>query len=345
MPAIDLAALKEQVAKRRLAPVYVLAGEDVKLVDRMVDAIEGTIDPADRPFAVDRVYAGEASGTPANIVSSARVLPMLGDRRLVIVLRAERLLKPKRAGKAAEGVVEDEQSDDTGDAPDLAPLEDYLDAPVDTTTLVFVAAAMDRSRRLTKKLIAKATIVEFGGLAADGMAARREGRRTAQEWLQEELTRAGRAIDSDAARLLVARAGHDITKLRGDVERLLLFAEGRKRISADDVMEVVAEEQTVDDDWAVVNAIGDGDPARALAEMGKRFDRGDSPHQLLGQLRWWVSSKLAEGDASRVKAALDALLRTDLALKSSGGDERVLVERLVVELTGRRLPASRGNWR
>jgi len=38
------------------------------------------------------------------------------------------------------------------------------------------------------------------------------------------------------------------------------------------------------------------------------------------------------------------LLRTDLALKSSGGDERVLVERLVVELTGRPLPAQRGRW-
>jgi hypothetical protein len=32
---------------------------------------------------------------------------------------------------------------------------------------------------------------------------------------------------------------------------------------------------------------------------------------------------------------MSALLRTDLALKSSGGDERVLLERLVVELTGR----------
>jgi DNA polymerase-3 subunit delta len=343
VPALDLAALKKQVADRRLAPVYVLVGEDVKLVDRMVDAIENTIDPADRPFAVDRMYAGEASGSPTNIVTSARVLPMLGDRRLVIVLRAERILKPKRAAKAAEGADEDAE-EEAGEATDFAPLEEYLDAPAETSVLVFVASEMDRTRRLTKKLLAKAAVVEFGGFPADGANARREGRRTVQEWLQEELVRAGRTIEPDAARLLVTRAGHDITKLRGDVERLLLFAEGRKRITTDDVMEVVADEQTVEDDWAVVNAIGDGDPARALVETGRRLDRGDSPHQLLGQLRWWVSSKLADGDPARVKPAMDALLRTDLALKSSGGDERVLLERLVVELTGRRLPAARG-WR
>jgi hypothetical protein len=69
-----------------------------------------------------------------------------------------------------------------------------------------------------------------------------------------------------------------------------------------------------------------------------RFDRGDSPHALVGQLRWWVSQRLAPAAPERVKPALEALLRADLALKSSGGEERILVERLVVELTGRPLP-------
>jgi DNA polymerase-3 subunit delta len=338
MPVIDLPTLKRHVAERRLAPVYVLVGEDVKLVDRMVDAIEGTIEPGDRPFAVDRLYAGEASGSPRSIVGSAQMLPMLGDRRLVIVLRAERLLKPKRAGRSDE--VQDDAVEE--EAPDFAPLEEFLDSPVPSSTVVFVATEMDRTRRLTKKLVAKAVIVEFGGLSADGAAARREGRRTAEDWLREELTRAGRAIEPDAARLIVARAGHDITKLRGDVERLLLYTEGRKRISTDDVMETVADDQAVDDEWGIVNAIADGDAARALAETARRMDRGDSPHQLLGQLRWWVSARLSEADESRVRPAMDALLRTDLALKSSGGDDRVLLERLVVELTGR--PVSQQRW-
>jgi hypothetical protein len=90
-----------------------------------------------------------------------------------------------------------------------------------------------------------------------------------------------------------------------------------------------------------VNAIANGDVARALAALDLRLDRGDSPHALVGQLRWWVSQRLAESDPGRVKAAVDALLRTDLALKRSGGDDRVLVERLVVELTGRPQPARR----
>jgi hypothetical protein len=98
------------------------------------------------------------------------------------------------------------------------------------------------------------------------------------------------------------------------------------------------------DDWHVVNAIGEGDVARALVEVGRRMDRGDSAHAIVGQLRWWISNRLVEGAPERAKPAVEALLRTDLALKRSGGEQRVLLERLVVELTGKRLPPSR-LWR
>ena len=56
---------------------------------------------------------------------------------------------------------------------------------------------------------------------------------------------------------------------------------------------------------------------------------------ILGQLGWFVREKLVAADARRVPAAVDALFRTDLDLKSSGGDPRVLLERLVVDLCRR----------
>ena len=77
--------------------------------------------------------------------------------------------------------------------------------------------------------------------------------------------------------------------------------------------------------------------------LSSALERGDSPHGIVGQLRWWVSTRLAEGGPERVAPALEALLRTDLALKSGGGDDRVLLERLVVDLTGK--PLVRSGWR
>jgi DNA polymerase III delta subunit len=262
---------------------------------------------------------------------------MLGDRRIVVVLRAERLLKPKRASKAADSEPAD---DETGGgveetAADAAPLEDYLQSPAPSTTLVFVAADIDKSRRFTKRLLERAQTVEFGGFSGDSPAARREARVAAVELAQAELGQAGRAIDRAALQMLVDRAGDNISKLRGDLERLILYTEGQTRISADDVAEVVALESGGGDDWALVNAIADGDAPRALRAVSDQLDGGGSAHQVVGQLRWWVANRLAEAEPDRVQPAIDALLRTDLALKSSGGDDRVLLERLVVELVGR----------
>ena len=334
MPVVDPADLLKHAASRNLAPVYLLVGDDARAMEKVVDALEATIDPADRPFAVDRFYAGEAASTPLAIAAAARVFPMLGDRRLVIVMRAERLLKPKRAAKTAEIDLVEEEDDDEG-AADMAPLEEYLERPVASTTLVFVATDIDRGRRFTKRVMANAVVAPFAGLEGRDDFERREARRDAAAGIRQEIEKQGRTIDDAALKLLVDRAGTDISKLRGDVERLLLFTEGAASVSRADVEEIASLDTTVEDEWAVVNAIAGGDVSRALREVARRLDRGDSVHMLVGQLRWWVSSKLVNAAPSRVRPAIEALMRTDLALKSSGGDERVLIERLVVDLAAR----------
>jgi DNA polymerase-3 subunit delta len=344
---IDPQKLDQQIAAKRLERVYLFFGDDVRRIEAVVDALEATIDPADRPFAVDRMYAGEDNCSPVDIAAAAGTYPMLGDRRLVIVLRAERLLKPKRASKSATADDEPEAGSDDEPA-DVQPIEDYLKAPVKSTTLVLVASEIDKSRRLTKQLLKDACVVEFNWVSTETKKpadVNREAFTAATALVQKEIANAQRTIDPAAAKLLVQRGGGDVNRLRGDLERLLLYTEGQKRISADDVEEILPSAETFDDPWAVTNAIADGDAGRALREAGRRLDRGDSPHQMIGQLRWWVSSRLVEGDPGRVRPAVEALLRTDLALKSSGGDERVLIERLVAELTGKPLPQrGGGRW-
>ncbi|ODS57043.1 MAG: hypothetical protein ABS36_05965 [Acidobacteria bacterium SCN 69-37] len=336
MPTLTLDALRQRLADRKPGALHLFVGDDVQLITRMVEAVEATVDEADRPFAVDRVRAGEPGGSPIEISSAARNLPMLGDRRIVIVLRAERLLKPKRTGKAAEEGDDEEPAADEGQAVDASALEAYVNDPSPFATLVFVASEIDRGRRLTKRVIEKALVTVFDGNERDDLKV--DQRTSLLHVLRGTLAREGRTIEKDAEQLLVRRAAGDVSKLRDDLEKLVLFAGERTKLTEDDVMAVSAEHEAVEDEWAVTNAIGAGDAAAALIETGRRLDRGDSVHALVGQLRWWVSNRLAGNDPSRVRPALEALLRTDLALKSSGGDERVLVERLVVELTGRAIP-------
>lgn len=332
MPGSTPQAVRKQIAQRTPDPIYVIVGDDEAEMSRLAAELSTLVEDELRAFNLDRFYAGDKDASPAAIVESARTLPMMGDRRVVVVLRAEKLLKPKRRGKA----VEEEEPDDGETPADVDALEGYVRKPEPLTTLVFVAADVDRTRRLFKALQKQATIVECWGLkgARDARVDLRQVARQAETLVKQAAADAGQQIDGAAARLVAERAGTDIATLRGDMERLLLYAAGKPKIELRDAQEVVSAE-TAQDDWAVTNAIQRGDAAEALRQVGLAIESGTVPYMILGQLGWFVREKLAMADPRRVPAAVEALFRTDLDLKSSGGDPRVLLERLVVELCRR----------
>jgi DNA polymerase III delta subunit len=137
-------------------------------------------------------------------------------------------------------------------------------------------------------------------------------------------------FEPGAIRALVERAGLDIARLRSGFDRVVLYAMGQPAVTTEDVAEVVAAGPDAQEHFGIANAIGNGDAPAALRQLGAALESGAQPFFVLGQIRT-AAERLP---ASRLPTAIDALFRTDLALKSSGGDPRILLERLVVELCG-----------
>lgn len=334
MPSAAPAAVRKQISARTPELIYLIVGDDEAEMSRLAADLSTLVEDELRVFNLERMYANEKNVTPSLIVEAARTLPMLGDRRVVVVVRAERILKPKRRGKAsedAEAFVEEEEP-----AGDLDVLEEYIKKPEPNTTLILVASDVDRQRKVYKALQKHATIVEFWGLKGgkDARVDLREAARTAEQLVRQAVTNAGQQIDPAAARLIAERAGTDIARLRADADRLLLYAAGKPTITLQDVHEVVSGE-TSHDDWGVTNAIARCDTAEALRQLGLAIEAGGVSYQILGQLAWFVRDRFPAGNPKRIRPAVEALFRTDLELKSSGGDPRVLLERLVVELCRR----------
>ena len=323
--------VRQQIAKGTADPVYLLLGDDDTEIARLAADITSLVEDELRVFNVERMYAGEKTTTPASIVQACRQLPMMGDRRVVVVLRGERMLKPKRRGKD-----DDPDGDPAAEPPsDMDALAAYVQDPSPTTTLVLTAADIDRTRKAGKAIVKHATVVECWGLKP-GKETRGsdlyQAARIAEQMVKKRVGEAGQTIEPAAAKLVAERAGFDIVRLRGDIERLMLYAAGKPGITLADAREIVSAE-TAQDDWAVTNAIQNGNAREALRQLALAFDAGAVSYQVLGQLAWFVRDKM--NDPRRIPAAVEALFRTDLDLKSSGGDPRVLLERLVVELCRR----------
>ena len=311
MPVLTTGALRQQLASGGIGPLYVLVGADDAEKSAVAAEFLEVVDEDLRAFNVDRFYGGETK--PDQVIDAVSTLPMMVPRRLVVVLEAEKLLIPKRESKAAEE--------------ELSRLESLIQSPPPHATIVFVCGPLDGRRRIVKLLLKEAAVVDCGTIESEA---------DAEMWVKTRAAREKINIDAGAVRALVQRSGCDIVRLRAGLERVALYALGQPTITVADVREVVPAGPLAQEDFGIANAIRDGDAAGALRQLTAALDAGAVPFILMGQLRW-VAEKTP---APRVRTAIDAVFRTDLALKSSGGDPRQLLERLVVELCagGRRRP-------
>ena len=304
------AAVHAHIVSGTLDPIYLVLGDDEHEKTELAAEFEEVVDEELRAFNVERFHGGDVS--LRTVLDAALTLPMMAPRRLIIALRAERMLEPKRESDSATR---------DGDA-----LLAFVQNPPPHATLVLVAGRLDERRRVTKRLLAKATVVRCGVL---------ETVRDAQRWIRSRMRAEGRGISSDAVGVLSERIGPDIVRLRDAVERLILFSADEPEISASDVTTVVGP-AVAQDDWAVTRAIEHGAADVALRELGLTLESGAVPYMVLGQLAWVARSRVPAG---RTAAAIAAVFRTDRALKQSGGEPRVLLERLVVDLCGTGPPA------
>lgn len=327
-------SFEQHISEGRLEPVYLLIGPDDEQKSRLVTLLAETIEADFRPFNVDKIFSAdvrdEARKQFWSVMQLVRTLPMMAPRRLVVVAQAEKLMPIFR------------QSDDDVPAPEASPserkgrkvrdrrageaeldaLQDYLSNPSPGCVLVLVAGeGLKRTTKPVQLLERLAAVVKCAPLAEAG---------DAMAWLKAEAASEGVRLEQAAARLLSSLAGEDITRLRAEFERALLFASGEGIITEAAVREV-ASAPTTQDPWAMTNAVERRATGAALRELAMKLDAGELPVLILGQLRWFVGKKLP---SARVPAAVEALFRTDVALKSSGGDPRVLLDRLVIELCG-----------
>ncbi|MBA3270329.1 MAG: DNA polymerase III subunit delta [Acidobacteria bacterium] len=324
------AEVRKQIKSGNTAPLYLLEGDDVQGRHDLAMEFATLVDEGLHAFNVQTFYANEATNAGgrdqliSDLLSAARTLPMMAPRRVLAVHEAERILSPRKA------------KDDEADLPapekpgkrqkSLTPLEEfeaYIESPEPLTTLVFVAGSLDSNRRLVKLLRKHAVSVDCGSLDNSSDAAR---------WIKARLDKDNLAIDPQAISLLLQATGLSLGRIRAEVDKLVLFVAGEPAVTARHVKEMVLPQSEPGEDFALGRAIWNNNAREALREVGAQFEAGAQPVMVLGQIRA-AAGRLKPDD--RAKTGIDAVFRTDLAIKSSAGEPRYLLERLVIELCGR----------
>ncbi len=268
-----------------LLPVYAVVGDERWYRDRVVAALrEASLAGGLADFNEDKFTAGDAS--VEKVLAAVRTVPMMAPRRFVLVRQVERW--EEREGAESAGFPTD-------------PLAEYVKAPVPSTCLVLVAQKLDGRRKL-------GAAVKKAGIAVECAPIER---RALPGWVRDASGRRGHAIDLDTAGHLAELVGADLSLLDDALERLSLYVGLGAPIDAHALSECIHRVRA-DDTWALVDAVGQRDLARALLVLADAYDPRDRGLPLLGALAWSVRQ------LARFQAALAGGAREDEAAKRAG---------------------------
>jgi DNA polymerase-3 subunit delta len=336
-----------KLKKSKPAPVYYVWGEETYMLDEAVDAIiEHAAPDGINDFNYDAFQGKNCSGDA--IVSACEMLPMMVERRLVVVRDAQELPMSE-----------------------LEKLGSYLDNPASTTCLVVHARTaqkkLDGRKSVVKKLKKAGVSCEFESLYENEVG----------EILQKQAAKRSLRLTPASTAYLIEAVGTDLASLDKALDKLDLYVgqpddasgdhtSGNKprRVDEEVLKEVVADTK-VRSVFDLTDALGDRKFEEALKILANMLLNGEPPLRILAMIarHFRIVAKLHDPTVrnenkydkaravgvvpfflkdyqrhankfppSEIEAVRGRLLEVDRALKSSGLDDRTVMEQLLYDI-------------
>jgi len=322
-----------QLKKGTTYPLYLFSGEEEFLIRETVDLIVGAVvDPASRDFNFNVLYCRDT--TAAELVNLAQTLPFMAKNRLIIAKEID-------AFKAS----------------DIEELMSYLNDPSPSTCLVMIANQAKYDKKAVIAAVeAHGAVVRFYPLLDEEVVA----------WIEGWARVRGLSLQRDVSQYLWQLVGNDLQKIKNELEKVEIYIKEKKSITFDDVKAVVGnfrEYSTFD----LAAALGQRNREKAFLILSQLIQEGDSPVGLLGSIAWnfrrLMLAKAMEANGigyeeikrklkppvifhqsasfkkqmktftmEELSRVFEIMKRADLALKSSGLNGRLVLERMILKL-------------
>ena len=345
-----------ELESHKLRPAYVFVGDEAFFRKRFRDAIIEHLVPADlRDFSLFEFDLAE--NDLAEVLDRART-PSLMAPFQVFFVRGVKTLFGRGSNEEKLAAIEDYCKNPNPDAL-LVFVADHISIPADLRRMEM--QDKERYQRIRETMGPYCGIVELARVE--------EGE--AVHWISEFCTSRAVKIDADGARELVDALGGDMMMISNELEKLMLYVGPRNRISLGDVetMVLASKQRSL---YELTDAISSKDRVRALEVLDAILSSGEGEEAAIGhiymlaktfrqmlvilernvreqRMLWaalWQGFRVppfAADDiikqARRYKSrrdltrAIRRVAKADLALRSNPVSKRMVLERLVMDLT------------
>src|SRR5215475_9823392 len=348
---------------RKLRPAYVFVGDEAFFRKRFRDAILEHLVPAElRDFSLFEFDLGETD--LAEILDRART-PSLMAPFQVFFVRGVKNLYGRGSNEEKLAAIEEYCKKPNPDAL-IVFVADHISIPADVRKMEM--QDRDRYQRIRDTMGHYCGIVELARVE-EGEAVR---------WITDYCTGRVVKIEADGVRELVDALGGDMMMISNELEKLILYVGDKKRITLGDVetMVLAAKQRSL---YELTDAISGRDRIRALEILDAILSTGEGDEAAIGHLYmlartfrqmlvilernvrdqrmlWavlWQGFRVppfAANDIIRqarrykskreLASAIRLIAKADLALRSNPPSKRLVLEKLVLDLTTEPRPES-----
>lgn len=345
-----------ELESRKLRPAYVFVGDEAFFRKRFRDAILKHLVPAElRDFSFFEFDLAETD--LAEILDRART-PSLMAPFQVFFVRGVKSLYGRGSNEEKLSAIEEYCKNPNPDAL-IVFVADHISIPADVRRMEM--QDRDRYQRIRDTMGQYCGIVELARVE-EGEAVR---------WITDYCSSRGVKVEPDGARELVDALGGDMMMISNELEKLILYVGEKKRITLGDVetMVLAAKQRSL---YELTDAISSRDRVRALEILDAILSAGEGEEAAIGhvymlaktfrqmvvilernvrdqRMLWaalWQGFRVppfAADDiikqARRYKSrrdltrAIRLVAKADLALRSNPVSKRLVLERLVMDLT------------
>ncbi len=345
-----------EVQSHKLRAAYVFVGDEVFFRKRCREAILEHLVPSDlRDFSLFEFDLAETD--LAEILDRART-PSLMAPFQVFFIRGVKNLFGRGSNEEKLAAIE-EYCKDPNPAAVLIFVADHISIPADARRMELTDK--ERYERIRETMGEYCAIVELARVEEN----------EAVRWIDQYCATLAVKIEADAARELVDALGGDMMMISNELEKLMLYVGEKKHITLGDVetMVLAAKQRSL---YELTDAISAKDRVRALSMLDAILTTGEGDDAAIGHLYmlaktfrqmlvilernvrdqrmlWaalWQGFRVppfAADDiikqARRYKSkreltrAIRLVAKTDLALRSNPPNKRIVLEKLVLDLT------------
>jgi DNA polymerase-3 subunit delta len=191
----------KEIKSGNIKPIYFLAGEESFFIDQISDYIENNLLP-DEAKGFDQMIVYGLDVNLPDLILQARRFPMIAPKQLIIVKEAQHLFK-KQA--------------------DTDALESYLNAPSDTTVLVFnyKYKKLDKRKKIYKQIVQKGVYFETKKMYEKDVI----------KWIIATAQSMKRKIDFKSAQMLTEFLGFELSKIYNELNKLDLILDSGVEIT------------------------------------------------------------------------------------------------------------------